>query len=71
MCRLRKCLLLLDGGTTNTRFTLVENNQILAQSQCRTGAVDAAREGIGSAPESGMPCRTDGIAPSGKYTLQG
>ena len=45
MCRLRKCLLLLDGGTTNTRFTLVENNQILAQSQCRTGAVDAAREG--------------------------
>ena len=45
MCRLRKCLLLLDGGTTNTRFTLVENNQILAQSQCRTGAVDAAQEG--------------------------
>ena len=42
---MRKCLLLLDGGTTNTRFTLVENNQILAQSQCRTGAVDAAREG--------------------------
>lgn len=45
MCRLRKCLLLLDGGTTNTRFTLVENNQILAQSQCRTGAVDATQEG--------------------------
>ena len=42
---MRKRLLLLDGGTTNTRFTLVENNQILAQSQCRTGAVDAAREG--------------------------
>ena len=45
---MRKCMLLLDGGTTNTRFTLVENGRILAQSQCRVGAADAAHEGKNS-----------------------
>ena len=45
---MRKCLLLMDGGTTNTRFTLVENGRILAQSQCRVGAADAAHEGKNS-----------------------
>ncbi len=48
MFRLKKCLLLLDGGTTHTRFTVVENGRILAQSQCRAGAADAAREGRNS-----------------------
>ena len=41
-------IITIDSGTTNTRFTLVENGRILAQSQCRVGAADAAHEGKNS-----------------------
>lgn len=34
-------LLLIDGGTTNTRFTLVRDGQVLERSQRRVGAANA------------------------------
>ncbi len=38
---LKNCLLLIDGGTTNTRFTLIDDGKIIATSKRKVGASNA------------------------------
>lgn len=38
---LKEYSLIIDGGTTNTRFTLTDLNQVIARTECRVGAVNA------------------------------
>ena len=41
MMRLKVYDLIIDGGTTNTRFTLLDQNKIILRTECKVGAANA------------------------------
>ena len=38
---MKNCLVIIDGGTTNTSFRLIEDDKLIAESKRRVGATDA------------------------------
>lgn len=41
MMKLKAYDLIIDGGTTNTRFTLLDQNKIILRTECKVGAANA------------------------------